>query len=369
VFIGLDLWPSVRRHLFPPSPWVGAPKTTGRRVAFDPVPLAYRVTYRVDTGTPVGHVVRTEVLEVNRPWQTRLTTRVGAPPGGRVSDVRVGDFGKLDVRSPAQPDSVLVLPPDLAPSDLRLDVDLAALERAGGIGQRERRAVLARPCQVYRSTAPPQGQAIDRLRAESPDVVDSCVDRDGLVLEQVQLYKGKLLLRRRAVRVDTSPQFAPDTFSITKDPTVPVGIGGGSVVRVDPASAASAPGISFVLDTAPDGFTHEGRYAVVASTPPAGEGLPQGNRRAGFVDVWRNGADVLLLDQTGMTYGGDALGRLPLARTVDAGPLGRALAAPGARMSQVAARLTDGRYVRVAGTLPVARLVEIMRTLRRIEQP
>src|SRR5262249_55446883 len=151
-----------------------------------PPPAAYRITYRVDAGVPVGKVVRTEVLALSRPWQSRLTTRAGAPPGREVTNAQVSDFGKLDVRSKTQQESVLVVQPDLAASDLRLDVDVDALARVGAIAVRERRRVGGRLCQVYRAAAPPQGLTLTKRTSRSRDVVDSCVDANGLVLEQVQ---------------------------------------------------------------------------------------------------------------------------------------------------------------------------------------
>lgn len=342
-----------------------APIAHGRSIAPAPPLTAYRVVYRVDAGVPVGKSVRTETLEVNRPWQSRLTTRSGAPPGTRVTDLRVSDFTKNDIRTPGQVESVLVVPPDLAVQDLRVDADLGALRQAGGLVAREQRTVRGRRCQVYRSTAPPQGQTIQRFTKKSDDVVDSCIDRDGLVLEQLQFFKGKLLLRRRAVAVDTAPQFAGDAFAITKEPTVPVSLGGGSVVRLDPATPSSAPGLAFVLDRPPDGFVFQGRYAV-APAAPAGNGVIDTNRRGGYADIWVRGADVLILDQGGSIYGGESLGAVALGTKVDVGALGTGLAAPGARLSQVAVTLPGSNYVRVLGTIGLDALTDLLRSVRKI---
>jgi hypothetical protein len=332
-------------------------------------PAAYRVTYRVDAGNPVGRVVRTEILEVARPWQSRLTTKQGPPPGRAVTDVRFGDFGKLDLRPTGQTETVLVLQPDLAAFDLRLDVDLAALVTVHGVEIRERRKVAGRLCQVYRTTSPPQGQTIGKLPSASGDEVDSCVDSRGIILEQLQRFKGRLLIRRRAVRVDLRPRFAPHELDVTAASTVPTSLGGGAIAQLDPASAATVPGATFFLDHPPDGFAFQGHYAVTPSQPPNSGGLPERNRRGSFVDVWVNGPDVLMLDQGGLTYGGDALGVSGLAYEVDAGPLDTAKASPGPRLSQVSIKLPDGRYVRLVGTLPVQRLTALMATLRRVDRP
>jgi hypothetical protein len=118
---------------------VKAPRDDGPVVELGDPPSSYRIVWRVDAGNPVGTTVRTEVLDVHRPWQSRLTTRDGPPPGTAVSDVQLGDFGRLVLRPTGEKETVLVVQPDLAPSDLRLDVDLDALVRAKGVEVRERR--------------------------------------------------------------------------------------------------------------------------------------------------------------------------------------------------------------------------------------
>lgn len=349
-------WP---RH---EATWVGAPRSGGPVVALGEPPAAYRVVSLVEAGNPVGTTVRTEILEVRRPWQSRLTTRDGAPPGGEVTDVLQGDFGALDLRPTDGEESVLVLQPDLAPSDLRLDVDLAALVRAGGVEVRERRRVAGEPCQVYRSTAPPQGQTIGKLSSDSEDVVDSCVDRHGIIREQLVWFGDKLLLRRRAVEVDLDPRIGAHELDVEAKSTTPTELGGGALAVVRPEDV---PATAYHLDKPPPGFTLQARYAVAPTMPPTSTGMPSGNRRSSFVDAWTDGVDVLLLDQGGLTFAGDALGPNALASKVDLGPLGQGRSVPGARFSQVSISSKDGTYVRLLGTLPVERLVALMKTLRR----
>jgi len=174
-------------------------------------------------------------------------------------------------------------------------------------------------------------------------------------------FNEKLLLRRRATEVDLDPRLSKRDMKVG-DATVPIEFGGGAVRKID----ASTPGAVYALDRAPKGFTYDGRYAVAPSAPPTSNGTPSGNRRSSFVDVWTNGADVLLLDQGGLAFAGDALGPNDLAHDVDLGALGRGRSAPGARFSQVAISKKDGTYVRLIGTLPVDRLVPLMRTVRRV---
>jgi hypothetical protein len=370
--VGAAGWSSLRKSVDRPAGWIDAPKVAGPAVRLRPAAGAlasYRVTYRVDAGVPLGKVVRTEVLEVVRPWQSRLTTKSGPPPGKATTDVQTSDFGKLEVHGTGQAQSVLVVQPDLAALDLRLDVDLAALKRAGALEVRERRRVAGRDCQVYRTVVPPQGQSLTKMSAKSADdVVDTCVDGDGIVLEQLQRFKDTLLLRRRAVKVDLAPGIPAGSLDVSLPSTDPAKFGGGGVAAIDGATATTTgPGIFYVLDQAPAGFSFRGRYAVAPSVPPNSQDLPQANRRAGFVDVWVNGPDVLLLDQGGMTFGGDALGALPLGTKVEVTGFGPVQAAPGARLSQVAFARADGGYVRLQATLPVARLLQLLPSLRKVE--
>jgi hypothetical protein len=351
-----NVWP---RH---EPTWVKAPLTAGPVVDLAEPPASYRIVWRVDAGNPVGTSVRTEILDERRPWQSRLTTRDGPPPGKAVTDVLVGGFGKLALRPTGEKETVLVLQPDLAPSDLRFDVDLDALVRAKGVQVRERRTVAGEPCQVYRTTAPPQGQTIGTVPSKTGDVVDSCVDRHGLIREQLVWFNDHLLLRRRATSVDLHPDLTAGEFDVKRSQTVPIEFGGGAI---SPVEASDLPVGSYVLDEPPRGFHREGRYAVAPSAPPSSNGTTSGQRRSSFVDVWTNGVDVVLLDQGGLTFKGDALGPNPLSSPVDLGPLGRGRSAPGARFSQVAISRKDGTYVRLLGTLPVERLVELMKTLRQ----
>ncbi|MEN3271586.1 MAG: hypothetical protein V7636_347 [Actinomycetota bacterium] len=351
-----NAWP---RHA---PTWVKAPRADGPTVRVGAPPTSYRIVWRVDAGNPVGTAVRTETFEVNRPWQSRLTTREGKPPGKVVSDVQQSDFGKLVLRPTDEAETVLVVQPDLAASDLRLDVDLDALVRARGVEVRERRKIAGEPCQVYRTTAPLQGQTIGTVPSKSGDIVDSCVDRHGLILEQLIWFRDKLLLRRRATSVDLHPRIGRHELDVKSKATVPTSMGGGAIGEVE---AKDLPKGSYVLDAPPTGFRLKGHYAVAPSAPPSSNGTPTANRRSSFVDVWTNGVDALLLDQGGLTFKGDALGPNPLSAPVDLGPLGSGRSAPGARFSQVAITRKDGTFVRLLGTLPVSRLVELMKMLRR----
>src|SRR5207249_3361844 len=83
----------------------------------------------------------------------------------------------------------------------------------------------------------------------------------------------------------------------------PLSQGGGSFRPVDPASRP--PGTFWELPgSLPDGYTRQGRYAVVPPQPEnfSNPGL-RSNRLAGVSDVLVRGPDVIVVDRGG-TLGG-----------------------------------------------------------------
>jgi hypothetical protein len=329
--------------------------------------IAYRITYRIDAGKPIGANVTTETLSVLRPWGSLMVTRSGPPPGGAVTDQLTSDFGKLRVTPASGAPTVVSTPPDLAASDLRLDITSAEIVAGGLARWAERRRVLSRDCQVLVTTAPPQGQQLGALRGAHGDQVLSCIDANGLILEQLVTSSGTLLLRREAVQVDTAPQLDPVTFSVQEAATTTTADGGGSVVQVPPSTLP--PGPTWFLDHPPAGFTFQGHYAVAEPTSLDINGQPSSNRRAGFTDVWTAGAGVLILDQGGTLFGSPAFSAAPGARPVALGALGTGEEVPGARLGTVRVAMADGRYIRLAGTLPLDQLATLARTLRRADAP
>jgi len=356
----------VRSHR-PVARWHGAPARPGPAVLPSRVLDRYRITYRVDLGHPLGSVRDTEVLSVERPLQSRQVTR---STGGRrrLVEDQTSVLGRLRIGSPGQGPTVLGVPPDLAASDARLDVGLPGLEARGAVIRRERRVVVGRPCQVYRSLTPPQGTvALQGVPPGARDYVDSCIDGAGLILAQVRVTAGAVSSRLLAVRVEERPVFRAPELDVPQPPTVPPERGGGRVVPVDPS--VLPPGPTWFLDRPPAGFTLIGHYAVAEPQALGASGTPVGQRHAGFDDVWVRGADLLVLDQGGTQYGGPPFDPDPLGQPAALGPLGIGEGVAGPRLSMVRVRMPSGRYVRLAGTLTVDRLAELGRSLRRVDRP
>jgi hypothetical protein len=116
---------------------------------------------------------------------------------------------------------------------------------------------------------------------------------------------------------------------------------------------------------------HKGRYSVVPPQPEnfsTEDPLASSRRRASVVDVWTRGPDLLLVDQGATVGGSPSFTPNPRAPRVDLGPvLGTGEVVLSAIDPSVRVALTGGRHVRVAGTLPVARLAAIARQLQKVE--
>ncbi len=197
------------------------------------------------------------------------------------------------------------------------------------------------------------------------DEAEYCIDGSGLVL---------------ASRVGTSVEVATKVTVLGSAPT-PAEIASGLAVGVsDPArgsvrpldASSSPPGrTDWSLPTPPEGFTFVGRYAAV---PLTGELLNEGSRgiTAGVVDVYVRGMDTIVVDRGGkldLTEATDRnLGSLGNPVPVDLGALGAGRSGIGGigpfGYREVRATPEKGRYVVVAGTVPVAQLIEIARSLR-----
>ena len=312
---------------------------------------AYAVEYRVEEQDGAKVRVTDATLTVDRPFRSRLETR----DGKKVQSLRVADFAYLGTRDADGASTALTAAPAAAPGEMRADLILP--DRG-----REVRRVAGRDCQVHRFGAPLlDGDVV------AGDTVDECIDGDGLVLEEVVHAHGAITRRWLARSVDMSPRTNTSMFRVPDVKPRPAAEGGGSVQAVDPDTAPA--GQFWRLDDRPAGFALQGRYAVV---PPQkarpDDPVTRAEVVAGIVDVFTRGSDVLLIDQ------GGTLGQIPPFGTkagselVDLGVLAKTaesfLVPTGA---EVRALIPPGRYVKVSGSLPEARLVAIARTLEPID--
>jgi hypothetical protein len=335
---GVALWPE-----YSPSARLRAavvPGATGRLGVTSP-PASYHAVYRVESYGKAKSAVATQEIFVRRPFDGRVVIRDGEPPGRTVKfDARSSYARYGNYVNPASP-QVASEPPNVAVGDLRLDASLDDLVRGGLFVERERRRVLDRECQVYRTGSP-----LESLKVAAPtsaDHADACVDQAGIVLEEVAVAAGKVTQHVTATEVTIDPHLGDDTFLI-EGQAVGFDQGGAELSELDPASPPTAG--YWQLASAPEGFTQRGRYLLktVDTTSESGQTV------SSWVDAYLSGTSVVLVQQ-----GPDAA--LPTESPdqgppVDLGPLGSAKVALGVAGSAVVAHPAQGSFVEVTGTLP-----------------
>jgi hypothetical protein len=324
------------------------------RLALSSRPAAYRIVYRTET-FPDGErpgvtpAVTIEEVMVSRPFDGRIVNRESEARDSAVKqDIRsrLGLYG--DATNAANP-SVTGQEPKLALGDIRLDAALDRLVSTNFFRPRERRRVLARECQVYRTGSPVESLG---LTAPSASIyVDACVDDRGLVLEELTVNDGRVTMRVTALEVDDAPVFPADTFAVNGVPKGPEEGG----VRLVPAEPSEVPPAGYWrFEAVPEGFASVGRYAMTQ----AGD---SGNQ-VSFVDVYVAGIDVLIVHQ-GVKAAEPEPGIIP-GTDVDAGPLGTAQVVSGLAGNVLTAHPREGWFVRVTATMPFERLTEVASTLR-----
>jgi hypothetical protein len=335
----------------------------GPKVVIERTPASYRIVYRVeDRGTHTGY--RTDVVTVRRPWESRLESFRGKPPGDAPLSTEVATFAKRASGSAGQEQIVIDLPPAVPASDVRLAPALAPGLASGVLQKREVREVAGRRCQVYRSHDYLSSTVLNP--PTTGGYADSCVDEAGLLLEEVLFADGVAIARRVAVEVDEHPDVTDGLFPVAKR-SLEASAGGG-VVRLM-AEGSMPPGDFQVLDTPPEGFVHRGRYSVV---PPQAENFDAGNpqredfQRAEIADVYERGLDVLVLTQGGTLRGAPPFELEPGRRRIDLGRFGTGEVWVSALGNQVRALLGGGHYLIVSGTLAPEELAAVARSLRTI---
>lgn len=323
----------------------------------------YRVVYVVESlvdDTPD----QTERVTVDAPFRGRLEVAAGPPPGGEVTAVQVSILEKLRLGGPDTP-VVVHRVPALAVSDIRLAPLLDRALAEGRLELRGQKRVAGRRCQVVRSATLLGGGPLGAIGAG--EHADSCVDADGILLEEILHFDGEPALRRVAVSVEVDPPLDDDVFE-TGEVLAPVDQGGGSVLPVDPEEGAEGEFWVLPTDALPAGFELVGRYAVVPPQPERFEETADaGSPVAGTADVYRRGADALVLYQGDTLRGDDAFADRPESLPVEAGALGSAGLLLSATGSEVRVDRGGGRFVHVTGSIAPEELLAVARSLLRTE--
>ena len=318
---------------------------------------SYRITYRLNDTTGQE---RTIEWAVSRPFESRSIERGDGYV--RVDETAFARAGSSGTRIESSLFAVPPRAPDHRPFAV---VDLAVA--AGVLDQREVRVVAGQRCRVYRASG-----TLDRFSAPDPrSYTDTCVDQNGLVLEEWQVAAGRPTRHRIATRIelDTTAAAKAAEPKLTSGPTVPANVGGGDVREVQADSMPT--GTFFVLDAAPAGFELRGRFAVVPSQPAlADPSRGQAGLIASTADVFvrSDSGDFVVVDQ------GGTLGRTapfePAAAgaPADLGPeLGTGEALFGWTGTEIRVARDGGRFVRVYGTVSQPELEAVAAALRRTE--
>lgn len=321
------------------------PGATGR-LAISGQPASYRAVYRAEGYEGSTATVSTEEVSVQRPFDGRVSIREGEPPGGAARFEGRSSFAVYANYSDAGAAQVAGDAPTVALGDVRVATSLDELVDQGLFVVGDRRRLLGRECQTYRTGSPLQG-----LKITAPtgiDYVDVCLDETGLVLEEVAIVGDKLTQRLTAVSLEPGAPLDQSIFAIEGERVGP-DQGGAEVTEVD-RTVAPTPGY-WGLDAVPAGFTHRGRYLV------AGEG-------SSHVDVYVRGVDILTVRQ-GLPAGEPDLTDAGPGRGIDLGPLGTGQLLLRSIGPTLVAHPAAEAFVHVTGTLAPAELQAIAGSLRR----
>ena len=337
----------------------------GKPLAFATEPESYELTYRIERYDPDKVQVSQDKLSVRRPFDGRVVSSID----GKQTGDRASRFGTLVLTTGEGP-RTLVSPPSPATSDLRLATSMPDAVADEYVQVRERRRVLGQVCQVYRAGSTVASGTLVPVNTTAGEHADFCVDRQGLLLEEVWVKDGLPLQRRVATKRVVGPTLADELFTLgTQEEAFSMEQGNGFIREVDPASAFE--GTVYRLTTPPEGATYLGRFVVQPPTlspfrSPL-ESPTEKREQVSMIDVWRKGADVLVFSQTIAADISAMPNDAKTAKELQLGPIGAAASIVDLRSNEVRAELPEARFLRIAGTYSRDQLLELAGSLRAEE--
>jgi hypothetical protein len=334
-------------------------------------PDAYRVQYQSDAYEGRDLTSTTMTFNVQRPFDATVDSKVGVPPGSDLQWAVTSNLG-LYADTSEGTTTVSAALPQPALGDLRLDATLPDLVAKELFLPRERRELLGRECQVYRTGAPVETFSI--AFPTNTTYSDVCIDAAGLMLEEVSVTNGAVTGRMTASEIATEPTLDEGIFSIDEQP---VGLADGAF-ELQPldAAAPTADGTAgaWAFPDVPEGYELQGRYKLLQPAPaPADETATTDATDTtvaadappleSYVDVYVDGTNLVVLLQGPVAAEPSA--ESVAAETVDLGALGQANVTAGLSTSTLLTHPTDtaGWFVQLGGTVAVATLEELARTL------
>ena len=329
---------------------------------FTDEPATYALTYRLERYDRTRVQVTEETMEVRRPFDARVTTVVD----GKVVATRASRFGTLVIGTGMGP-RALVSPPAPATSDIRASAALAEAVGRGFVEVRERRRVLGRECQVYRSGSTITAGELVPIGSREGEHADDCFDARGLLLEEVWFKEGRPLQRRVVTARKVDIAFDDASFTLEGEQELSLDEGNGIFRAIDPASGYE--GTTYRLAAGPPGFTYLGRFVV---QPPNLKTFRDplreddtSRQQVSVIDAWERGPDLVTLAQTIVADASVAPRGGPTARPVQVAEGGlRGEAVLDLRANEIRLTLPESRYLRLSGTLTSAQLLEIAGSLR-----
>lgn len=335
---------------------------------FDQLPDTYRIDYRVEGFGGDVIITNADRLLVRRPFASRLESYAGPVVDGEPTSTQISDLGAVRVVDDDGERAVVAAAPAPGVSDVRVARSLDDALDDGLFELGERRRVAGRECQVLRTAvgfetadlAPPSSDT---------DFAETCVDADGLVLEELLVADGEPLLRRVATDVEVGVDLDDELFE-TGEPSVPTDQGGGFFAEIETDSRP--PGATFYdPGDGPDGLERFGRYAVV---PPQAENFTdierRGQRLTFVSDVFTDGSDLVVLDQGGTLGNVDPFpGLVGVDVDEDLGIDGaeRVVLTYGRGGPIVIVTFDDGRFLRARSTGEPDVLIDLLASLEPVE--
>jgi len=195
-------------------------------------------------------------------------------------------------------------------ADFRFDASITDLVADGSYVLKERRTLIGRECQMYRTGQSPETYSMAPPTATN--YTDVCIDGSGLILEEIVVVNGSFQQHMVATSVNESPTIASAAFKPLADP--PLLSASGSTLAPLDATKVPVPGY-WVFATPPVGYTLQSRYTYAQNiADPAADttsaSIPATVAAAGtattvaktiivpsYVDVYVNGQNYIVVHQ------------------------------------------------------------------------
>lgn len=333
-------------------------------------PGSYSVTYRVETYSDGSGTVTTQDFAIRRPFDSRIVSKADAPPGGDEQWSVTSSIGRYQQSAQGEAATAEVSAPMSALGDYRLDASLSDLVADGTFVLGDRRSLLGRQCQVYRT-----GSTLESYSVAAPtetDYSDVCIDAAGLMLEELSVASGEVTQHQIATAVDLAADVGDDDFTISATPTDLAG--GGSELEDIDMTTAPVPGFWSFAEV-PAGYELQHRYVLRQTvTDPSSDTsdttgdtttttAPTSTVAESYIDVYVDGTNVVTIRQgpSSVDPGLDS----SVSYDASTANLGAVETTSGVTGSVVSAAPTSPAdwFIQVTGTIPRAELLAMVEGL------